>query len=73
MTFAEKRQAVAFWEKYVRDLERSTVVDFSESQEDKLKRIAALEGNNEDWFRYYYPNYYSSEPTDFHKKVPTEL
>lgn len=66
MTITEKKQAISFWEKYVRDLERSTVVDFSESQDDKLKRIAFLEANDEEWFKYYFPNYYSSEPADFH-------
>lgn len=68
MTLAEKRKAVDFWDKYVRDLERATVVDHSESQEAKLKRIARLEANDEEWFKYYFPNYYSSEPAPFHTR-----
>ncbi|WP_143960238.1 hypothetical protein [Litoribacter populi] len=61
------RQAANDWDKYIRDLQRSTVVDQSESQEEKLKRIKRLEANDEEWFKYYFPNYYSSEPAAFHK------
>lgn len=68
MSKFEDKKALDFWVKYIKDLERSTVVDFSESQEDKLKRIQRLEGNDEEWFKYYFPNYYSSEPADFHKR-----
>ena len=68
MAKIEDKKAIDFWDRYVRDLERATVVDFSESQEDKLKRIAYLEANDEEWFKYYFPNYYSSEPADFHKR-----
>jgi len=66
MAKIEDKKAIDYWDRYVRDLERATVVDFSESQEDKLKRIAYLEANDEEWFKYYFPNYYSSEPADFH-------
>lgn len=62
------KQAIQFWDKYRKDLERSTVVDFTESQEDKLKRIAKLEADHEAWFAYYFPNYYSSEPANFHRR-----
>lgn len=32
----------------------------------KLKRIKFLEANDEEWFKYYFPNFYTSEPADFH-------
>ena len=66
MSVAENKKAIDFWDKYRKDLERSTVVDHSESQEDKLKRIEMLEADDEAWFAYYFPNYYTSEPAPFH-------
>jgi predicted adenine nucleotide alpha hydrolase (AANH) superfamily ATPase len=66
MSRVQDNKAIVFWDKYVKDLERSTVVDLFESQEAKLKRIKRLESNHEKWFRYYFPNYYSSEPAPFH-------
>lgn len=68
MSKVEDKKAVDFWDKYRRDLERSTVVDMGETQEAKLKRMATLEADDEAWFKYYFPNYYSSEPANFHKR-----
>jgi hypothetical protein len=69
-TIAEDRKAVNDWDEYVISLHRATVVDVLESHEDKLKRIADLEkpGNDEAWFKYYFPNYYYAEPAPFHKR-----
>lgn len=68
MSKIEDKKAIDYWDKYRRDLERSTVVDMSETQEDKLQRIKKLEADDEAWFKYYFPNYYSSEPAAFHKR-----
>lgn len=68
MSKIEDNKAIAFWDKYIKDLERATVVDISETQEAKLKRIKRLEADDEAWFKYYFPNYYSSEPAPFHKR-----
>lgn len=67
MTIMTDRQSAAFWDKYRLDLQRATVVDQSEGPEEKHKRIAMLEKDDEAWFKYYFPNYYSSEPAAFHK------
>jgi hypothetical protein len=67
-TKSEKNQAIKDWDKYRKDLLRATVVDVNETQEDKLKRMARLEADDEAWFKYYFPNYYSSEPAPFHKR-----
>lgn len=61
------KQVLAYWDQYRKDLDRATVVDRSESPEDQAKRIARLEKDDEAWFAYYFPNYYSSEPADFHR------
>lgn len=66
MSKAEDKKALDQWDKYVKDLKRATVVDVSESHEERLKRIKYLEAHPEEWFKYYFPNYYSSEPADFH-------
>ncbi len=68
MSKAENNNAIKYWDKYKQDLIRATVVDNSETHEEKLKRIKRLEGNDEEWFKYYFPNYYSSEPAPFHKR-----
>lgn len=62
----EDNKAIKYWDKYIKDLERSTVVDLSETQEAKIKRINHLEANHEEWFKHYFPNYYSSKPARFH-------
>jgi hypothetical protein len=61
------KQSVAYWDQYRRDLDRATMVDTTESPEEKVKRIQRLEADDEAWFKYYFPNYYSSEPAAFHK------
>jgi hypothetical protein len=68
MSRIDDNRAVKFWQKYKRDLERATVVDSSESYQAKRARIKKLEADNEAWFKYYFPNYYSSEPAAFHKR-----
>ncbi len=38
----------------------------AETLEEKRERIAMLEADPEEWFRYYFPKYYYSEPAQFH-------
>lgn len=65
---AQDNQAIKYWDKYIKDLKRATVVDMSETHEEKLKRMQRLEADDEAWFKYYFPNYYSSEPAPFQKR-----
>lgn len=69
MSKATNIKAIKDWDKYVKDLRRATTIDISETQEEKLKRMNALEADDEAWFKYYFPNYYSSEPANFHKRA----
>ncbi|MFD2961356.1 MULTISPECIES: hypothetical protein [Olivibacter] len=62
---AEKR-AIFDWDEFVINMQRQTPVDLSESPEDKRKRIEKLEGNFEEWKKYYFSQYCTSEPADFH-------
>jgi hypothetical protein len=56
------------WREFCENMDNATPIDLTESHADKLKRIAYLEKNDEEWFKYYFPNYYTSEAADFHKK-----
>lgn len=49
-------------------MNRDAPVDLHETKAEKKKRIAALEADHEAWFKYYFPKYYTSEPTAFHKR-----
>lgn len=57
------------WEDFVVNQYRATPVDMNENASDKLKRIAHLEANTEQWYKYYFPNFYTSEPAPFHIKA----
>jgi hypothetical protein len=63
------RQALIDWEKFRKDVERSTYIDTTETAIAQKKRIAKLERSYEDWFKYYFPNYYKSDPAPFHVKA----
>lgn len=54
------------WDNFRENLINSTVVEIEDIAQQK-KRVAKLEANPEEWFKYYFPNYYSSEPAKFHK------
>lgn len=62
------------WEAYRKNLQRSTPLPQETAAEQK-KRIKLLEkkGNEEAWFKYYFPNYYSSEPAPFHPRATKRL
>ena len=64
---AEQRKYLALWKQYRENTARATPIDLNESTTAKLKRIAALEKKPEEWFKYYFPNFYTSEPAKFHK------
>jgi hypothetical protein len=69
----DERFALSDWESFRKGLIESTIVDDTESHADQLKRIARLEANPEEWFAYYFPNYYKSEPAPFHKKATRRI
>ncbi len=56
------------WREFCDNMDRATPIDQNETQQGKLKRIKRLEADDEAWFKYYFPNFYTSEPADFHKK-----
>ncbi len=55
------------WQSFRDNFKKSTPVDLNETPADKVKRIKRLEANDEEWFKYYFPNFYSSD-SRFHKR-----
>ena len=63
-----EKQAYAEWQAYRETLKKFTTVDKAESFGDKQKRIKRLEADPEAWFAYYFPNYCTAPPANFHKQ-----
>ena len=63
------KEYLDLWREFCENMDNATPIDLTESHIAKLKRIAHLEKNPEEWFKYYFPNYYTSEPADFHIKA----
>lgn len=61
------RQALKEWEAFYLQFIEDVDIDSSESEPDRLKRIARLEADHEAWFAYYFPKYCTAEPAFFHK------
>lgn len=69
----DDRIAIREWEDYRKGIIEAATVDDTETQQDRLKRVAKLENSPEDWFSYYFPNYYKSKPARFHLKATRRL
>ncbi|MBQ6100900.1 MAG: hypothetical protein IJL04_01260 [Bacteroidales bacterium] len=67
------KQLLEEWRQYYESFISDVEVDTEESQEEKLKRIARLEANDEEWFKYYFPSYCTAEPAAFHKAATKRL
>lgn len=65
---ASDRDYLEAWEKFKESFRSATPVEADETPAAKRQRIIRLEANPEEWFKYYFPNYYTAEPADFHKE-----
>jgi len=63
------KQYLIDWKEFSENIRKATPIDLTESATQKLKRIKTLEKNHEAWFKYYFPNFYTSEPAPFHKRA----
>jgi len=61
------------WREFKDNFRRSTPVDLNEKPLEKAKRIQMLEADPEKWFKYYFRNYCTAEPADFHKQATKRL
>jgi hypothetical protein len=62
------RRALFDWEDFVINMNLQSPVDLNETPEEKRERMKRLEANDEEWFKYYFEAYYTSEPAPFHIK-----
>ena len=63
--FRDKRAEID-WDEFVINMNRDAPVNLNETPKQKRDRIARLEADDEAWFKYYFSNYYTSEPAPFH-------
>ncbi|MEZ7494501.1 hypothetical protein QO206_03325 [Leeuwenhoekiella aequorea] len=56
------------WDEFVQDMNRDAPVHGNETEREKRKRVAELETDDEAWFKYYFSNFYTSEPAPFHRR-----
>ena len=61
------KEYLELWREFCENMDNATPIDVAETHAEKLKRIKRLEADDEAWFKYYFPNFYTSEPADFHK------
>lgn len=69
LKFTDK-ESLSLWDDFRQMVFDSTTIDHSETEEDKAKRIKYLEkeGNEEEWFKYYFPKFCFKPSASFHKK-----
>lgn len=73
ISIASDAEYLKAWQSFRDNFKKSTPIDLNETSAEKVKRIRRLEANDEDWFKYYFPNFYSSEPADFQKKSTKKI
>lgn len=61
------------WQRYCDNFRQSSPIDLSETPAQIAVRKRRLESEPEQWFRYYFPQYCTAEPADFHKKATRRL
>lgn len=61
------------WRRYCDNFRNATPVDLRETAAEKIRRIARLEADPEEWFTYYFPNYCTAPPAAFHRKATRRL
>ena len=69
MAKKSNKQYLADWNAYCENISKVTPIDLNETPGQKLNRISKLENDDEAWFKYYFPNFYTSEPAPFHLKA----
>lgn len=63
---AADKQALARWEELRASIKSSTPVNRTETQVQKLARIAQLEADPQAWKEYYFPKYFKYKSPKFH-------
>ena len=63
-----QKSILKLWQEFTENTKRATPVNDTETAAEKVLRIKELEkpGNQEQWFKYYFPSFAFAEPTEFH-------
>lgn len=67
------RDALREWDEFKKGLLNAATIDDTETFSQQQKRIARLKSDPEEWFKYYFPNYYKSDPAPFHRRATKRL
>lgn len=70
---ATDKDYIELFEQYCENFRNSTPININERPVERIKRISKLEANPEEWFKYYFPNYCTAEPTAFHKAATKRI
>ena len=70
---ASDREYLELFRQYCDNFKNSTPINTHETSAQRLRRVAMLEANPEEWFKYYFPNYCTAEPAKFHKAATKRL
>ncbi len=54
------KQYLDQWAKFKKNISLATPIDLQESAIEKERRVKKLEADDEAWFKYYFPNFYTS-------------
>ncbi|MDR3286885.1 MAG: hypothetical protein LBT27_05540 [Prevotellaceae bacterium] len=73
ITAASDADYIKAWREFSENYKKATPVDTTETTAAKIKRIKYLESNPEEWFKYYFPNYCTAEPAEFHKRATSRI
>lgn len=69
----QESKYLQLWEQYTENERKSTPIDLNETVTVKRRRVELLESNPEEWFKYYFPTHYKSEPAKFHVKATKRI
>jgi phage terminase large subunit-like protein len=67
------KQVLEIWEEFRANIVASTPIDKSETPSQQKARIKNLEADHEAWFKYYFPNFYQSDPAPFHVRATKRI
>lgn len=67
------REALKLWQQEIEAIRNAADIDTSDSAVTIAARKKRLEANHEEWFKYYFEQYYTSEPAPFHLKATKRL
>jgi hypothetical protein len=67
------QQAVKDWEKFVKDIKRSTPREVGESAHVRKSRVDVLLNDPLEFMKYYFPKYASADFAPFHKRMVKQV